>query len=631
MSGTSGTRLRVARILRAADEDVLHSQQVGRNPANAGSSHPAPGSRTIGKVQRTMAAGKDLPVVPHARQDPASAGAIVPHVPCSTASSSSSALRVVKRLWEWGKAPASAVVEAEDGTSTAKNAARDVLRKRRRQAGGPEVYSADIDVWDEKAAAPSKAVFLVLLPHEVADHLVEGSASAAEWTDVEPERGLYTVRQNWCIRTGFDKPHEEVAGFGIWGDSAGYHTRDSIFLLLWNFVTGVHNKRFWFAVYPKRLLCRCGCHGRCTLEALFKVLLWSMRVLYTGVCPEKRHDGQPFKDSKRIGDQARAACWAAGRRLRVRGGVMQLRGDWSWYKQAFGLQGWGREGQTHRCCYKCQANYGTIPFTDASLTAAWRATVYNNETFMQQMVLNTFVSVLFALPGFVADYISIDLMHTGDLGIVKTLLGNVLWELFREFGGLVTRDAPVIAAMIAMIRTASKALKQKRYPMTNLTLNMIRPKGKGPELKVNAGEARLMLPVVLYMLDHFRLPGALDTEHQRVRRNCVHQLNSFYNELEQWRPDSGPRAAEFARRHAILFEDLWRQAGQGVLWRPHPKHHLFVHLAEDQIAIAGNPRECWCYADERAIAGAVRITESSNVLSIQRRCMCKYIATGVSI
>ena len=137
--------------------------------------------------------------------------------------------------------------------------------------------------------------------------------------------------------------------------------------------------------------------------------------------------------------------------------------------------GWRAEGPNKRCCWKCHANKGSIPFADNSLTAAWRKTVIPHSAYLTSALLTGgFISCVFNLPGFDLSYIVVDLMHTADLGVTQYVLGNVLWEVFQEMGGSREHDKEAIRDILMLIKTASRQLKQKDPPINSLTLNMIR-------------------------------------------------------------------------------------------------------------------------------------------------------------
>ena len=164
-----------------------------------------------------------------------------------------------------------------------------------------------------------------------------------------------------------------------------------------------------------------------------------------------------------------------GKPLKLKAACLQCRGDWAWLKGSFNLCGWSGEGKTGRICYKCAADKQSMPFTDPSLTAAWRTTLISDAGYIGGAAfVGSEVSSLFSIPGFKLSYIGIDWMHTVDLGIAQYAIGNVLWELFKHTGGLVTRPGQSLASLLTMIRLASKNIGQTSRPLNSLTLGMIK-------------------------------------------------------------------------------------------------------------------------------------------------------------
>ena len=162
-------------------------------------------------------------------------------------------------------------------------------------------------------------------------------------------------------------------------------------------------------------------------------------------------------------------------------------------------------------------------------------------------------------------------------------------------GGLITRPGAILGDMIVLIKAASKQIKQTRPPINTLTLEMIRTKTTlKPKCKTKAAEGRHLLPCVLHMLKMFFPPK---NRHQELRLRCVENLSKFYDVLgAPWDAASGPLAAKYARLHLSFYSDLSREAlstldhhSTGWLrWRLYPKHHLFIHVVEDQIATSGS-------------------------------------------
>ena len=100
------------------------------------------------------------------------------------------------------------------------------------------------------------------------------------------------------------------------------------------------------ALVRKKLHCRCGCKGWCTYYPLLRFLEWSVRALAEGVFPGVRHDGQPFDDS--LGDADRSRL--AGQRMKLRGAVIYVKGDWSEFCGRLGLPTWQDGLRPCPCC-----------------------------------------------------------------------------------------------------------------------------------------------------------------------------------------------------------------------------------------------------------------------------------------
>jgi hypothetical protein len=172
------------------------------------------------------------------------------------------------------------------------NTHRDVMTTLGVASGMSQLYEAKAPMWDKLKGEPQEGSLWFLLPHEVINSQVE---SASEWFDfAEDQPGLRKSHGQWCARMKVN-PANFVA-VGLWGDSAPYHTRDSLVLVLFNVLTGSHNRRYWMCGISKNSLCCCGCSGRCTLEVVWKIFAWSMAAMLSGTYPSRRHDGTMLKD-----------------------------------------------------------------------------------------------------------------------------------------------------------------------------------------------------------------------------------------------------------------------------------------------------------------------------------------------
>ena len=217
-----------------------------------------------------------------------------------------------------------------------------------------------------------------------------------------------------------------TAALSLWGDFAQYHTRDSICLLLWNFLSGRDHRRFWAIAFTKRYMCRCGCGGAHTYDPIWEVLGWSLRACLAGHWPTHRHDHISFLDSEYPGDRLRARrANGANSELPVKSLLLKKCGDWQWMKQSLKLCGW-KDGPRKRCCWFCLANHDDLPYWDPSPDAAWRPTVFT--TMGQWYASNPSITGVFGWPAFTIWTADIDWMHSSDLGpVVSGIRSGSVW------------------------------------------------------------------------------------------------------------------------------------------------------------------------------------------------------------
>ena len=318
--------------------------------------------------------------------------------------------------------------------------------------------------------------------------------------------------------------------------------------------------------------------------------------------------------------------------MKIVGGLVQKRGDWSWMKSCIGMCGWHGEGQFKRVCFKCRANCTTFPYWDHSTGALWRAVLFTHLSFMASCFAEGgFVSTLFQFPGFVHEFISGDLMHACDLGVLQYLCGCVIWELFREMGGTDKKHRHVLADIQTMIRTASKSLAQVQLPTNTLTIGMVKGKS-GPKTKTKASEGRRLVFCLRFILENF-FPAGADDSHAQLRYQCVNEMCMMYDSLRDWNVGTSVETlALHGRRCLMIYSELSAESLRSrnyqhegfLVWRQYPKMHLLLHVIEDQVLIQGSPLESWCYADESEIGAAVILAEMSHPSTLHRLVMTRH-------
>ena len=86
------------------------------------------------------------------------------------------------------------------------------------------------------------------------------------------------------------------------------------------------------------------------------------------------------------------------------------------------------------------------------------------------LLANAYLNVVFDFPGFRLEYIHIDRMHVVCLGIAPVVLGNVLFELFREVGGVIARPNEALGKLMMVLEDAWLACQK------TLTQNALTPR-----------------------------------------------------------------------------------------------------------------------------------------------------------
>ena len=153
---------------------------------------------------------------------------------------------------------------------------------------------------------------------------------------------------------------------------------------------------------------------------------------------------------------------------------------------------------------------------------------------------------------------------------------------------------------------------------------MFKRTGNACKFKGKAAECRHLIPIVLEIL---RIAFPRETEHQKLRFNCVQELANLYKIVMAWDDDVSSQAVDAARRFHIYYAELNKAScaarGDLMVWRFVPKFHLLHHCCES-IATFGSIIFHWCYADERSIGRAAKLAAAGHASTISKTVMEKY-------
>ena len=378
---------------------------------------------------------------------------------------------------------------------------------------------------------------------------------------------------------------------GIHGDGVPHQKNRSMEIISWNFIANGFHRRFPAAIVEKHFCCKCGCSGRHTIEPLLEIISWSLKCLYMGRYPAKRHDESEFSGAA---DKCRIATIRQD--LPSRAGLLQIRGDWSWYKQVFSFPSWANE----EICWMCMATRGPrAPFRDFSLSAIWRQSRYRPGQLWRKMATQGVTpSCIFSLPMVTEDMVTVDVLHAMDLGVSQDILGNLFWEMVWTPGVLGGGNQEArTQALWVLVKAHYKAMKTENR-LQKLTLTMIRTDSKPPKMRAKGAETRNLIPFgveAARLLADARPGTRSDTIVEMVA--AIFDVYMLMG-LPTWYPEV---AAAAARKCALLYAALSAEAvaaDRDWQWRIKPKFHMFIELMEFQSGVLGNPSTFWTYSDE---------------------------------
>ena len=202
-----------------------------------------------------------------------------------------------------------------------------------------EIYYADIPFHDKAGNRRVLREHGFLLPHERVAAIV-GTSPTAFAPPPEDRDAIQQLPRYQRCRLLQELGWARVACLGFYVDAAPYSKRDSFYAFYWNDVFSV--QRRVITTIRKSDLCRCGCRGLCSINAIMRVIVWSFLVLRAGTWPTVRHDNTELDPHR----QARIGA------LPVHGVLIELRADWKEFSETFGFKSWASSAYP---CFKCTA------------------------------------------------------------------------------------------------------------------------------------------------------------------------------------------------------------------------------------------------------------------------------------
>ena len=203
----------------------------------------------------------------------------------------------------------------------------------------PDVYWTRIRVWNSRRSCEQYEWVAMHLVHEIMDMIAKYGTldvyGSTEEMDPESLAHLEYVKRESNI--------DDLIGVGLHGDGVpcNWDRSESVNVLSLN-LPGVAG-RYKNMRIPLLTLMQSQVSEH-TWDDVMEIVSWSMRHAFLGKQPGARHDQQPWlkSDSKRSG--------MASQNLRLKSCLVEVRGDWKFFKETFHLPQWNENAGI---CWSC--------------------------------------------------------------------------------------------------------------------------------------------------------------------------------------------------------------------------------------------------------------------------------------
>ena len=456
---------------------------------------------------------------------------------------------------------------------------RNVLRKALKGNQWPKVYMFQAPIHIPSTGFESTGKIPVLLPHELLDALhqhnpLESGLFDHSLLDPTPLNHLKKA----CAQLSADM--SKVAGLSIWADGVPYnHDRSKSFEVasLQILTSASTAMRFPLACVPKHWMVK-----NTTWDAIWQVLKWSLQAAASGVWPAFRHDNSAFADGefhrkKKAGEPLTRAI------------LLQVKGDWSFYKNVLYLPGWN---ETSSCCWKCNMVPGNLK--EVAKSASWRMLASRKDHWQCLQQVKS-VSPLFGVPFFHIDLISLDWLHVVDLGVSLDFLGSFFKYLIdQKLTGTVAEKYQHFYSRMQLFYHGHDIKSRLDQFKPSMLLNTSDgSKIKFPKLRAKAGESRALIPFAVLvgrdLLDQKNVLEKQLFESAVALDKCYQQLSiENFNAAEL-----NKQSIRFALFYVSLNEHF-DKLGQRY-FKVKPKLHMFLEMC---FTANTAPSTTWTYRDE---------------------------------
>ena len=201
------------------------------------------------------------------------------------------------------------------------------------------------------------------------DRIVGGEGACSEfWNGMVDSE--FVKRHPHLPRHAWDR----IVPIGFHGDGGAFCAHDSLYGLSWNSLvcsgTTIQTRMLLSVIRKSDMVAD-------SLDSLLRIFSWSCNILLSGQPPHCDWAGRRLEG----GGCDLAGGWRAQ--------LCQVRGDWQFYCQASYFPQWNSADIMCPFC-KASSTDRTRPWSDFSLTAAWRGMIFTHESYLTHIALMGF-------------------------------------------------------------------------------------------------------------------------------------------------------------------------------------------------------------------------------------------------
>lgn len=198
------------------------------------------------------------------------------------------------------------------------NSARDLTKKLLKAHQWPHLYWTSIPCWSDKEQQEKEELVPFLLPHEILHQFSQYSdISQFRHLDSLPTEDMEVLQRGAGI---LQTEAEQLLPLGLWMDGVpcNWDRSHSLNVLTLNFPCLQGSKRN--IRIPLFGLKQHFVVKHSTMDAMLKIVCWSLECLFLGIMPSQRHDGLPWGK-----DDTQRKKWS-GKPLQLQAMLTQIRG-----------------------------------------------------------------------------------------------------------------------------------------------------------------------------------------------------------------------------------------------------------------------------------------------------------------